>query len=109
VFGIEQTPPRRGGLMHCKGLALPKPCRFGSYGPYAHAVAAEPRWPFLAPVCGMSNHETKHEEFERRALECTELSKQSTEPKTREHFAALAEAWVQLAKKLTTRVDDISE
>jgi hypothetical protein len=48
----------------------------------------------------MSNHETKHEEFERRALECTDLSKQSTEPKTREHFAALAEAWVQLAKKL---------
>ena len=58
----------------------------------------------------MSGHkETKHEECERRALECADLANQSTEPKTREHFAALAEAWVRLAKKLAPRVDDISE
>jgi hypothetical protein len=31
------------------------------------------------------------------------------DPKDRERFAALAEAWVQLAKKLAPGVDDISE
>jgi hypothetical protein len=38
VFGIEQTPPQCRVLMYCKGLALPKPGRLGSYGPNAQAV-----------------------------------------------------------------------
>jgi hypothetical protein len=57
----------------------------------------------------MIQHETKPEECERHARECIDQANRSTDPKTREHFAALAEAWVQLAKKLAPGVDDISE
>jgi hypothetical protein len=49
----------------------------------------------------MSGHEdTKHEECERRALECTDLANQSTDPKARANFIALAEQWAQLANEM---------
>jgi hypothetical protein len=48
----------------------------------------------------MIQHETKREECERRAAECVDLAQQATDPKARERFAAMAEAWVQLAKEM---------
>jgi hypothetical protein len=52
-----------------------------------------------------TREEIKREEFERRARECIDLAKQSTDIKARENFEALAEAWVQLAKEMAPKVD----
>ena len=50
----------------------------------------------------MSTHDgdTKRGEYEQRARKCIDLARQSTDPRTRENFTALAEQWAQLASEM---------
>jgi hypothetical protein len=51
--------------------------------------------------------ETRRKEYERRADECFDFAHQTTSPKIRESFVALAETWAKLANDMATSASQL--